>query len=220
MKGTIIIPCLDSHEVVRRQLLWLDSWMKPFSKEWNLIIVDDGSSPKISIASPTNFTVSVIHIPPHPEKWTQPRARNVGTKHTNTEFLLFTDIDHILTPEVLASANTFGGDKLRFFRKTGALDVNGKLLTTKEDLIQFGATELTPRHREHLATCVIRKTVQDMIGGFNESFCGRYGPEDIDYKNRYEKYALNNKCKPSEISSSVVYVFPNPKENYHPFHSR
>ena len=92
VKGTIIIPCLDSHEVVRRQLLWLDSWMKPFSKEWNLIIVDDGSSPKISIASPTNFTVSVIHIPPHPEKWTQPRARNVGTKHTNTEFLLFTDI--------------------------------------------------------------------------------------------------------------------------------
>ena len=163
MKGTIVIPCLDSHEVVRRQLLWLDSWMKPFSRKWDLIIADDGSVPEISIIPPMNFTANLIHIPPHPEKWTQPRARNLGAKAaTTSEFLFFADVDHILTREALEDANCFTGDMLKFPRKTGILNGEGKLLTSEADLLQFGAhkSELIPRSSVPISTCLIRKSVR------------------------------------------------------------
>lgn len=222
MKGTIVIPCLDSHEVVRRQLLWLDSWMKPFSKEWDLNIVDDGSSPEISITSPTNFIARIIHIPPHPEKWTQPRARNVGAKAAKTsKFIFFIEIDHILTPEALDNASHFDGDMLNFIRKTGILNSEGKLLTSETDLLQFGAykSELTPRHRQGSVSVssftnrLIRKSVHEMIGEFNENMMGWYAPEDRDYQRRYNEHVHNRKCKPPKTSQSVIYVFPNPKAN-------
>lgn len=216
MKGTIVIPCLNSHEVVRRQLLWLDSWMKPFSKEWDLIIVDDGSVPAISITTPKNFAARVIHIPLHPEKWTQPRARNVGGKAAQTsEFLFFADVDHILTPEALDDANCFRGDMLKFPRKTGILNSEGKLLTNETDLIQFGAhkSELTPHRRVPISTCLIRKSTHEIIGEFNENLMGWYAPEDLDYRDRYDKHSLNGKCKRPSTSRSVIYVFPNPRAN-------
>ena len=208
------MPCLDSHEVVRRQLMWFDSWMKPFSKKWDLIIVDDGSVPEISITSPKNFTARVIHIPPHPEKWTQPRARNIGAKAAQTsEFFFFADIDHILTPKALDDANRFTGDWLMFPRKTGILNGEGKLLTSETDLLQFGAhkSEFIPRHKVPISTCLIRKSVHEMIGEFNEALMGWYAPEDRDYRDRYNKHTHNGRCKPPETSQSVIYVFPNPK---------
>ena len=40
MKISIVIPVLDSHEVVRRQLLYMDSFLQD---DTEVIIVDDGS---------------------------------------------------------------------------------------------------------------------------------------------------------------------------------
>lgn len=226
MKNPIIIPCLNSHEAVRRQILWFDSWMKPFSNKWNLVIVDDGSKPAISIDPPTNFIAAIIHIPPHQTKWTQTRARNTGARSCpGSEFIFFADVDHIITPEALAIADSFTGDMLRFPRKTGALDENGKLLTNEEDLLQFGAapSELGPPHKDgrpNATVCLVRRTIQKAIGGFNETFCGQYGIEGTEYKKRYERNALDGKCKPPELSPVGIYVFPNPKANHQDlFHS-
>ena len=216
MKGSIVIPCLNSHEVVRRQILWFDSWMKPFSDRWDLVIVDDGSEPAISIALSTNFNTILIRIPPHLQKWTHPKARNLGAEICQeSEFLFFMDVDHILTPEALSFADSFNGNMMRFPRRTGALDENGKLLTNDEDLLRFGAaqSELGPVHKVAATTCLIRKTTQDAIGGFNEKFCGRYGHEDGDYRRRYGKHVIAGKCKPLEICPASIYVFPNPNAN-------
>ena len=214
------MPCLNSHEAIRRQILWFDSWMKPFSGRWDVIVVDDGSEPAISIASPTNFNATVIRISPHQTKWTQTRARNTGARFCpKSEFLFFADVDHILTPEALAAADSFTGDMLRFPRKTGALDENGKLLTSREDLLRFGATppELGPPRgdgRPNATVCLVRRTIQETIGGFNEIFCGQYGIEGTEYKKRYERNALDGKCKPPELSPASIYAFPNPRDNH------
>ena len=216
MRRSIIIPCLDSHEVVRRQILWFDSWMKPFSDQWHVVIVDDGSDPPIGIANPTNFNLSIIRIPPHKMKWTHPRARNRGAESCpKSTFFFFADVDHILTPGAMAASSSFGGDMLRFPRKTGALDENGRLLTGEEDLLRFGASlpDLIPRHKMAATTCLVRATVQDAIGGFNEDFCGRYGYEDLDYRRRYANHVLDGKCRPPEVCTSDIYVFPNPNAN-------
>ena len=213
MKGSIIIPCLNSHEIVRRQLLWFDSWMKPFDSEWNLIIVDDGSSPSLE-GTTYNFNTYIIHIPEHAQKWPQPHARNMGARHArDAEYLFFTDIDHIITPETLGEANRFKGDKLQFTRKTGFLDKYGILHSSKEDLLTFGTNEFVPRHRIHQATCSIRKIIHESIGGFNESFCGTHGPDDIEYAKRYNNHVQLGFYKPSELAKNTLYVFPDPAKN-------
>ena len=45
MKLSIVIPCLDSHEVLRRQLIHFERMALPEDTE--LILVDDGSNPPI-----------------------------------------------------------------------------------------------------------------------------------------------------------------------------
>lgn len=216
MKGSIVIPCLDSHEVVRRQLLWISSWMAPFADRWNLVLVDDGSNPKISITPPTSHETILYRIPSHPEKWTQPRARNVGARACPaSQLIFFTDIDHILTPEALADADSFRGDMLRFHRKPAFLDPSGKLHTKEDDLLNcgFSHSDLKCKSTEHKATFAIRKTIHDLLGGFDEKFCGTYGSDDIDYSQRYEKMRTEGNCKPSEFSASPIYVFPNPRDD-------
>ena len=220
MRGSIVIPVLASHEIVRRQLLWMSSWMEPFADRWNLVLVDDGSEPEISIAPTTSHETILIRISPHPERWTQPRARNIGARACkNSQLLFFTDIDHILTPEALADADSFRGDMLRFRRKPAFLDPSGKLHTKEDDLLNcgFSHSDLKCKSTEHKATFVIRKSLHDQLGGFDERFCGTYEPDDIDYSNRYEKMSTEGKCKPSEFSPSPIYVFPNPKDNHQGF---
>ena len=223
MRGSIVIPCFNSHEIVRRQILWLDSWMKPFSDRWDLVIVDDGSEPEITITRPTNFSATVIHIPPHRTRWTQHRARNVGAKSCpESEFIFFMDVDHILTMEALAASDSFAGDMLKFPRKTGALDENGRLLADKEDLLRFGASlaELRPHNKVATTTCLVRRTVQDAIGGFNESLSGKYGHDDAHYRQRYNRHSNARKCRSPELSRASIYVFPNPRDNHQGlFHS-
>jgi glycosyltransferase involved in cell wall biosynthesis len=216
MRRSIIIPCLESHEAVRRQILWLDSWIKPFSNRWHVIIVDDGSEPPIAITCPANFNLTCIRIPPHKTKWTHPIARNRGAESCpGSKFLFFLDIDHILTPETLTTASSFNGDMMRFPRRIGALDKNGKLLTSRKDLLQFGAApdELESPKIISATVCLVRSTVQETIGGFSEIFCGQYGREGIEYKKRYEHFVHNEKCKPPELSPTNIYVFPNPRKN-------
>jgi hypothetical protein len=52
MKLSIVIPVLDSHEIVRRQALYL-GWLVGFDAE--VILVDDGSNPPIEGEFPSNF---------------------------------------------------------------------------------------------------------------------------------------------------------------------
>ena len=197
--------------------------MGKFADRWNLILVDDGSEPAISFIPTTSHETILIRIPPHPEKWTQPRARNIGAQACNdSRLLFFTDIDHILTPEALTSADSFDGDMLRFHRKTGILDQSGRLLTKEDELLAQGIdrSDLKCRCDEHKATFTIRKTLHDMLGGFDERFCGTYGPDDVDYSDRYETLSTEGKCRPSRFSPAPVYVFPNPKDDHQKlFHS-
>jgi hypothetical protein len=125
---SLIVSVLDSHEVVRRQLLHGNRLLTPACE---LILVDDGSVPPLQATCdgvPKEYAFRLLATHDH-RPWTQPRARNIGAALATAPRLLFFDIDHILTAEVMDLALHFRGDKLHWHRRPGVLDRAGHLAT-------------------------------------------------------------------------------------------
>jgi len=56
---------------------------------------------------------------------------------------------------------------------------------------------------------LIRKRVFDLLGGYDERYCGRYGGDDVDLNERYAALCRRGLAKPEEIRGEG-FVFPNP----------
>ena len=70
MKLSIIIPVLNSHEIVRRQLLYYVAM--PLADDTELILVDDGSDPPLKL--PRLYINSRIIWTNDSRPWTQPKG--------------------------------------------------------------------------------------------------------------------------------------------------
>lgn len=221
MKGSIVIAVLQSYEVVRRQLLWFDKLLLRYPS-WELVMVDDGSVPEIPNTS-TSDRVRFIRVPPHDEPWTQPRARNIGAAScVNSDYVFFTDIDHVITEEAMDEADKFTGDKLHFLRKRGALNIHGvEVLEREKLLLEYGGREDTVDIIDtHYNTFCIRRFIHVcLLHGYDEKFCGKYGGDDTDYSSRYGELHYSGIVNRSVAVNACVLVFPDPKaDRKHFFH--
>jgi len=218
IKGSIIIAVLESYEVVRRQILWYSLFMKAFP-DWELILVDDGSDPAI-FDYKADFPLRVIHTKDD-TPWSQPRARNIGAFIAKGEYLLMTDVDHIITPEAISDCDNFTGDKLRFSRGRAFLDEFGALKKSEAEIREWGIRETEiGKVDEHYNTFCIRRDIHvNLMHGYDDRFCGKYGSDDTDYSDRYGVLFREGKVKRSEKLKSMIYVFPDPKhDRKHIFH--
>ena len=124
---TLIISVLDSHEVVRRQLLHIDGIMKrnpAVAAAVTVLLIDDGSSPPH-----TDVTGQYPWLRQHWthdfRPWTEAIARNIGAAMCSTPYLFFTDIDHIIPESVFEYAAKFTLDFANFKRRLGDLNASG-----------------------------------------------------------------------------------------------
>lgn len=132
MKVSIIIPVLNSHEIVRRQILHFEKMGIPDDVE--IILVDDGSVPAIEVD--TKLPVTVLTTNDFRE-WTWPLARNAGAKLAKGDYFIMTDLDHIITREIIDQVLAFKGDHIRFNREFAILDENGNLTQDIEVLRKY-----------------------------------------------------------------------------------
>lgn len=213
---SLIVSVLESYEVVRRQLLHLERILTP---ECELILIDDGSVPSLeatcaSVQKTIDFTLHRTH---DRRPWTQPKGRNIGASLAHADKLLFFDIDHIVTADILNNCLRYQGDKLHWVRRPGILDENGHIVTDQRALIDYGMTEENPS--VHGNSFMIRKEVFTRLGGYNEGFCGRYGGDDVDFNQRYFRLCQRGLVRPEEVEGEG-FVFPNPALDFKKiFHS-
>lgn len=165
MKLSVIIPVLDSHEIIRRQMLWLSRLDRTGTE---ILIMDDGSDPPL----PPSDVPGIVVIPTNDfSPWTQERARNTGARVASGRNLLMIDADHILTQEAVDAAREFTGDRMEFARRFGVLDEHGHLDTSRETIIAWGVrkkwrnVDVIPGHRNMF--CIPRKLFWDW-GGYDE----------------------------------------------------
>lgn len=217
MKATILIAVLNSHEVVRRQLEWFRNMRLPDSVE--ILLIDDGSEP------PLTGELRNLRIVPTNDfrPWTQPLARNAGAQIALGEYLICTDIDHIITRELVNTVLNTRYDFVRFRRELGVLDENGNFTQDHETLVKYGIPEIRTKLRlpAHGNSYAIKKELFLRLGGSQKK---------EQYPNQDElplKHSIKRMQASGEISvipdeeRPVIYMIPNGRfcgeRDYNPF---
>lgn len=220
---SIISPVLDSHEVVRRQILHYEHLNLPRNVE--IILVDDGSNPPLEAPNCKlkNFTI----LPTHDTRpWTEHIARNAGARIAKGTYLLMIDIDHIISEEALQQMLLFNGDRMEFNRRLGILDENGMLKFDIDTLRKFRVSkdyinsQFIPGHRSQF---LIRRDLFWDIGGYREDLWGKAHPvgggAGQAFWNRIRILNRRGKICVSELKSTI-FMFPIGKyckAGYNPF---
>lgn len=226
MKLSIVIPVLNSHEIVYRQLLHYQMMDLPDSVE--IIFVDDGSEPTLlSVRLPElkNFKIIETH---DKRPWTWAIARNKGAIDASGEYLLMADIDYIIPKEAIADALSLKEDRMNFRREFGILDENGVLSQNIDDLKKYGLTEQRIKDRgvkvsAHTNEFVMRKSVFiDIMGMYREDLIGKPYPqgEDRCFQGVWDRNISKGVVNRTDYRP-LVYMFPNGKfcgdVDYNPF---
>lgn len=214
MKVSIIIPILNSHEIVRRQVLHFERMGLPDDVE--IILVDDGSTPPIEVK--TDLPLTLIHTNDF-RPWTWPLARNAGAKIAKGEYFIMVDLDHIVTKDFIDKVRNFTGDHIRVNREFAVLDENGVLTQDLETLQAYGLPKgkgvgFTP-HRNQFA---IHKDLYWKLGGFREDRIGKPYPqrEDGDFAAKWRVLHESGQIKDFDDvvgyeHRPILYMFPNGK---------
>jgi len=214
-KLSIVVPVLNSHGIVRRQIVHYKRMNLPDDIE--IIFIDDNSDPPLR-GNINTRRLRNFHIYPTGDTrpWTIACARNLGAKIAQGEYIFNTDIDHILPYKAIMEGYKFTGDKLMFEREYGILDNKGMIRQSHNFLLKYGANKSRLRRRGthryyHVGTHVIRKQILMEIDGYPLRCC-EYGShptrEDRLTFHRYLKHAEVGKCKPQEMANDPVLVFP------------
>lgn len=213
IKLSIVIPVLNSHEVVRRQVLHFDRFIKD---DTELIIVDDGSEPEIT--SEPKPWLKILHTYDK-RPWTWALAINKGTIEARGEFLLIYGIDHIATEHLVDCCRNCDGDRMSFSREFAVLDENGNFTQDMNVLAKYGLPweRMKSGKRLRLGThngmFCMRKTVWEDMGRYREDFAGGDipGAEERKFKKKWNRYMEKHPEIKYASVKPILYMFPNGK---------
>jgi len=209
-KLSIIIPVLNSHEILRRQFLHLEKIGIPDDTE--IIIVDDGSDPPLEYKGSLPVRIHATH---DTRPWTWALARNAGVRLSKGEYVLMFDVDHIITKDVIDTARTFGGVKMCCLREFGVLTENGILTQNLDTLVEYGFPRERFKHRGVSLTALpnnfaMRKDVYWELGGYREDLFTKPYPQGEDRLFKKEWYIWERKTKQhAHPYRPTIYMFPN-----------
>lgn len=169
---TLVLPYYENPGQLLRQYTRLARMPEDIRRNLALIVADDGSperpaTPPKEDLGLCGFKLFRVLVD---VRWNWLTCRNIGAHHAETEWLLFTDIDHEL-PEATA--------RRIIFRK---LDANNVYRFNR-----VTAPKMTP-YKIHPNTWLMTKAMFDKIGGYDEVFSGAYG-SDGEFRDRVNEVA-------------------------------
>lgn len=213
-KVSIVIPILNSHKVVKRQLRHFKSM--DLSNNVEIVLIDDGSDPPLKdFYDPTNVRNCKIYPTGDTRPWTQACAKNMGAEIAQGEYLFITDIDSIIPKNAITMVEQFCGDKMEFFREIAVLNRRGQIQQDLKTVLDYGYPKKKyQKHKfktyKHTNTFAMRKSVFEMLGGYDAARCDKGTHpthDDLYLHSQYRSYARAGKCLPS-VMGPVVYMFP------------
>jgi glycosyltransferase involved in cell wall biosynthesis len=156
-----------------------------------IIVVDDGSTDKTgSVAA--GLGVMVLKIK---ENAGTAGARNFGARHACGEVLMFIDADVIIAPNAVSHVLRFFSRSPEFAAVFGSYDAHPRaegLVSQYRNLLhhyvhQHGKSEAST----FWAGCgAIRRSVFEMVGGFNEDFTTKMEDVELGYRLKQAGYRI------------------------------
>ena len=144
------------------------------------------------------------------QPWTQPEARNIGAKMARGEYLICTDIDHIVTCGLVETVRKTAFDVVRFKREVAILDETGEFTQDRAELTRWGfPPENGLRISAHGNSYAIKRELFLELGGSQQKAV---------YPNR-DEVKLKRGIKKLEAAGKItripdddrpyIYMFPN-----------
>lgn len=210
IKVSIIIPVLNSHEIVRRQLAHFRRIGLPDDTE--LIVVDDGSDPPLDYAA-GGLPLRIIAT--HDKRpWTWALARNRGAREARGKYLLMTDVDHIICRPLLDFVRGFNGQKVQFKREFGAINPDGTFTQDYQVLMSYGLPERRLKDKGVFVpplpnNFAMRADVFWALGGYREDLVELPYPQGEDrlFKAAWHKWRVEGKGEVDKYRPTI-YMFP------------
>ncbi len=148
----------------------------------HVIIVDDGSPRNPAFVEDLKGIPLQIYRMRKDIRWNQDACRNLGVRHSETNWVLLTDIDHLIPEETWKCVLLRDWDPEKVYNFT-----------------RVSAPDLLP-YKGHPNTWLMTRGKFDAAGGYDERFAGYYGT-DADFRNRVVAVA-----KTALIKSHIIRV--------------
>lgn len=169
---TLVMPYYQNTNMLMEHYSLLAS-IEPKLREFiSLVVVDDGS-PDVSAPLPpaelSSMSVQVFRMLKD-VRWNQDACRNIGVKFAETNWVLLTDIDHMVPLETWQAV---------LLRKLDEACVYRFARVSAPDMSQY---------KPHPNSWLMTRAMYDLVGGYDERFAGLYGT-DGDFRDRVHECA-------------------------------
>jgi Glycosyl transferase family 2 len=167
MRLTLIMAYYLNAGRLAKQYETIAAYPDAIKQELEYIVVDDGSphSPAGNVPRPPDLPALKIFRIKVDVRWNMDAARNIGVKEARTEWLLLTDMDHLVPTDTINAVMFHDLDANRVYR-----------------FARVSAPEMLPYH-VHPNSWLMTRTIYNRVGGYDERFAGYYGTDD-DFRDR------------------------------------
>lgn len=162
---TLIMAYYENHTMLQRHVHQFHKYDRKVQKCLRVIIVDDGSPKapaRIDGESPCPLEIYRMKVD---VRWNQDACRNLGVSKANTQWVLLTDIDHLVPNETMAAIMT--------------QHLNPEFVYK---FSRVSEPELLP-YKPHPNSWLMTKAMFAAAGGYDERLAGWYGT-DGDFLDR------------------------------------
>jgi predicted glycosyltransferase involved in capsule biosynthesis len=173
---TLILPYYENPDMLAVQFKHLAGLQEEVRSALHLIVVDDGSPTRpidglikqgiaaqyfedLGLASLQIFRIEVD------VRWNWLAARNIGVEKAKTDWVLLTDIDHLVPEATARRIQEKKLDERKVYRFS-----------------RVDAPDLTP-YKPHPNSWLLTRAMMDKVGGYDERFSGFYGT-DGEFRDR------------------------------------
>lgn len=169
---TLVMPYYRNPGMLTEQQRVWRAYPDTLKAAFHVIVVDDGS-PKgqaMPVVEETGIASFRLFRTEVDRRWNWLFCRNLGVDQATTDWVLLTDIDHVLPEQTLRAL------------VTGTLEPKCVYRFARVD-----APNLTP-YKPHPNTWLMTRTMYDAVGGYDERLSGFYGT-DAEFRDRVQATA-------------------------------
>jgi len=168
---SIVFPYYNNPEMLRFQLGHFGNYSQEALDACEIVIVDDCSPvfPARDVVRGSNLPNVRLFRLGVDRPWNQDAARNIGAREARGQYLLLTDIDHVVPEETLLELCAIE-DNLTVFSFARKAHFSDKVIPS------------------HVNSYFMSKRLYWDIGGYDEEFWGTYGSDRL-FRTRLLKFA-------------------------------
>lgn len=162
---TMIVPYYENPQWFAKQILHWSGYQMEHRRHLRVVVVDDGSQldPASSVLKLVKYDGLRLYRIGVDVRWNWLAARNIGVHHAETEWVMLTDIDHVLPPDTLEAL------------------IYGKF--SEANIYRFSRHERGQQIHPHPNSWFMTREMYWRVGGYDEALSGHYGT-DGEYRRR------------------------------------